>query len=592
MGTGAPQLENVPPDETCEEDSIKQTISGQWQTDSPGANTTLYYSQFLKMHDEPAAMSPDDIYPGTEVMEDGSDTHVIHNQNNLAGVVLVPQPSANADDPLNWSPLWKYTVVALQMAFLLTSVISALSVSPLAPVFQAQFNKDADAVALLTSVLVIVTGYTNLVLVPIAEVYGRRFVLIASSLTCVGGSLWQGAATSYGSFMGARVLIAVGMSVGESLMPMVISDVFFLHERGRLMGVYFFALFNSMCLGPLIAGTCDAHFGTWRTFYWILAALSGASTVATVLFHPETKYARQPLSEVASGTTASFQGSEAPSPNEKTSATAIEQQEAVAVAVDQHLGRGRPSRSQFRLWQPRDTSLSVAGTVSLHVVTPFRVLLFPIVLFGAWMFAAAASGVLALNYSQSMALTVAPYNFSNMQVGLSNLALVCGGSLGVLTAGPLSDWVAMALTRRNHGVREPEMRLLSMIPFVALSAVALVVVADGLDRHWPWEAVIIVGFGGTGLMTVSLSTISITYAVDCYKPVAGQIMVIATVVKNTFGFGMGYYIVDWIIEDGYTPLFMCELGLIVGPAVLGLVFFYFFGKRLRKLSRHSKVHTY
>ncbi|CAK7216214.1 hypothetical protein SEUCBS140593_002800 [Sporothrix eucalyptigena] len=544
-------------------------------------------------------MSYDEIYPGTEVMEDGNDTHVIHNQNNLAGVVLVPQPSPNADDPLNWSLLWKYTVVALQMTFLLTSVISALSVSPLTPVFQAQFDKNAEAIALLTGVLVIVTGYTNLVLVPLAEVYGRRFVLIASSLTCVGGSLWQGAANSYGSFMGARVLIAVGMSVGESLMPMVISDVFFLHERGRFMGIYFFALFNSMCLGPLIAGACDARFGTWRTFYWILSALSGASTVAIVLFHPETKYVRQSLSEVVSGTTASLQGSE--TPNEKTAATDIEQHEAIpssaasaaiAIAVDQHLGRGRPSRSQFRLWQPRDTSVSVVDTISLHVVTPFRVLLFPIVLFGAWMFAAAASGVLALNYSQSMALTVEPYNFSNMQVGLSNLALVCGGSLGVLTAGPLSDWVAMYLTRRNHGVREPEMRLLSMIPFVALSAVALVVVAVGLDRQWPWEAVIIVGFGGTGLMTVSLSTICITYAVDCYKPVAGQIMVIATVVKNTFGFGMGYYIVDWIIEDGYIPLFMCELGLIVGPAVLGLVFFYFFGKRLRKLSRHSKVHTY
>ncbi|CAK7219655.1 hypothetical protein SBRCBS47491_003920 [Sporothrix bragantina] len=548
----------------------------------------------------------EEIYPGTEVMEDGHDTHVFHKQNNLAGVVLVPQPSPNADDPLNWSPRWKYTVLVLQMTFILTSVISALSVSPLTPVFEAQFHKDAEAIALLTSALVIVTGYTNLVLVPVAEVFGRRCVLIASSLTCVGGSLWQGAAQSYGSFMGARVLIAVGMSIGESLMPMVISDIFFLHERGLYMGIYFFALFNSMCLGPLIAGACDARFGTWRTFYWIIAALSGASTVAIVLFHPETKYVRSSSSEASVEPCVSPQGRDSP-PTEKTTMD-IEQHEAVQsaslgngeendrdreqVKVDEHLGHGRPSKWQFRLIQARDKDSAILTTISLHVITPFRILMFPIVLFGSWMFAAAASGLLALNYSQSMALTVSPYNFSNMQVGLSNLALVCGGSLGMLTAGPLSDYVAMYLTRRNRGIREPEMRLWSMVPFIGLSVVAFVVVALGFERRWPWEAVLVVGFGGTGLMMVSLSTICITYAVDCYKPVAGQIMVIATVVKNTFGFGMGYYVTDWISSDGYIPLFMLELGLIVGPAVLGLVFFSLFGKRLRKLTRHSKVHTY
>jgi hypothetical protein len=40
-------------------------------------------------------------------------------------------------------------VVFIEVFFILTSVISALSVSPLTPVFEAQFNKDAKAIALL-----------------------------------------------------------------------------------------------------------------------------------------------------------------------------------------------------------------------------------------------------------------------------------------------------------------------------------------------------------------------------------------------------------------------------------------------------------
>jgi hypothetical protein len=45
----------------------------------------------------------------------------------------------------------------------------------------------------------------------------------------------------------------------------------------------------------------------------------------------------------------------------------------------------------------------------------------------------------------------------------------------------------------------------------------------------------VLGFGLVGLQVVSIPTIAISYAIDCYTPVAGQIMVISTVCKNTFG---------------------------------------------------------
>jgi hypothetical protein len=45
----------------------------------------------------------------------------------------------------------------------------------------------------------------------------------------------------------------------------------------------------------------------------------------------------------------------------------------------------------------------------------------------------------------------------------------------------------------------------------------------------------VLGFSFVGLQVVAIPTIAITYAIDCYEPVTGEIMVIATVVKNTFG---------------------------------------------------------
>lgn len=55
---------------------------------------------------------------------------------------------------------------------------------------------------------------------------------------------------------------------------------------------------------------------------------------------------------------------------------------------------------------------------------------------------------------------------------------------------------------------------------------------------------------------------------------------------------MGYYVTGWTAKAGYTPLFMTCLAIIVGPSLLGAILFSIFGKRLRKLTRNAKIHTY
>jgi hypothetical protein len=38
--------------------------------------------------------------------------------------------------------------------------------------------------------------------------------------------------------MGARVLAGLGAAANESIMTMVVADIFFLHERGAFVGLY------------------------------------------------------------------------------------------------------------------------------------------------------------------------------------------------------------------------------------------------------------------------------------------------------------------------------------------------------------------
>ena len=51
--------------------------------------------------------------------------------------------------------------------------------------------------------------------VPISTSFGRRPVLLASTLLCLGSAIWRAEAKTYSSFMGACVLNGIGSGPSE-----------------------------------------------------------------------------------------------------------------------------------------------------------------------------------------------------------------------------------------------------------------------------------------------------------------------------------------------------------------------------------------
>jgi hypothetical protein len=225
------------------------------------------------------------------------------------------------------------------------------------------------------------------------------------------------------------------------------------------------------------------------------------------------------------------------------------------------------------------------------IFSPLYVFLFPIIFWAGLNVAGPANLLLFWNLTESSVLSSPPYNWSPGAVGYSNFAFVVGGMLGLVTAGPFSDWVAKQMTKRNNGVREAEMRLLALIPYFITTVIGIVVGGLAYDRQWKWQLILVFGYGLTGLSATTVPTIAIAYAVDCYKPIAGEIMVVATVLKNTCGFAMSYWVPPLAARKGLFAPAMVEFALTVGPMLLGVPL-YFLGKRLRKLTRNSAVHRY
>lgn len=201
---------------------------------------------------------------------------------------------------------------------------------------------------------------------------------------------------------------------------------------------------------------------------------------------------------------------------EKMTSTHTEDREKNPTLAEDRLSvklSGKPNRRQLMPIVAWSSHEPILGAVTL----PFKLIRFPIVLWGALQFTCSASCFLMVNITQSQALGAPPYNFTPAVVGYCNLALFVGTSISLLTAGPLSDWISRRATTRNGGIREPEMRLPTLLPFSVLFIIGSVVLCVGFQYQWPWEAIVIIGFGLIGIQVAAISGISINYVVSLFK---------------------------------------------------------------------------
>lgn len=353
---------------------------------------------------------------------------------------------------------------------------------------------------------------------------------------------------------------------------------FFLHERGFWMGAYFTFYFSGAFLGPIMSGNIAARHG-WRSFFWLTVALASFVTVLLIFFFPETKWRRASVNHAG--------------PKEGKGETRVTEEQVDSEASSQDaaggavVGQGKPSKSQFSPLQKIDPNWW--KYIVRDITTPIIVFFNPIVFWAAMMLAGPADLLLLFNLTESLLFSSPAYGWNPSQVGYSNFAFFVGGVIGVLTAGPFSDWYARRATIKNNGIREAEMRLPALIPFVIVFIISHIVGAVGYQRAWPWQAIIVCGFGFSGLAVTSIPAISIAYAVDCYKPIAGEIMVVGTVMKNVLGFCLSYWIFHVAAEDGFVAVYMTQFAVDMLPVVL-TVPLYFYGKSLRRWTKNSDIH--
>ncbi|KAI1629310.1 major facilitator superfamily domain-containing protein [Exophiala viscosa] len=437
-------------------------------------------------------------------------TRQITKEDGTSDVVLVPQPSSDPNDPLNWSRGRKYwhMFVILFWCFIVNAAQVPTSfiawTSPAWATWVVDLNTTYTDLSNGEGILVFLCAFGCLVFQPYALKYGRRLpYVVASAFVLVGLAL--GLAMKSIAFFYAYTALS-GFGSG----PVV--DIMFLHQRGTWLGIYCLVLLVGNFLPPVAAGYIVDSQG-WQWCFKYLLVFMSLATLLLVFGAEETLYVRDREQELASEQTAEQQGS-----LETTAHHHIPTNHQKATYVQ-----------RMTLFRP-DTRVRIGFWA--FIISPFRLLLLPAIVWASVMLS-------LLTFMTSVVFTT-----QARALGLMYFAVIIGMVFGTVLGGPFSDWIVLHLSRRNGGIMEPEYRLWAYLPVSFWAAALLILYGDGASYGVHW-IVPCIGLTLIGLAMNAAAPVSMAYAFDCYNELSGETVQLTNFLRNAIGGAMTFVIQPW-----------------------------------------------
>jgi MFS family permease len=80
-------------------------------------------------------------------------------------------------------------------------------------------------------------GLANFFTIPLANAIGRRPVILISAALATLTLPWAAKSSNLSSHLAARCFQGLGTGAVESLVPLILQDMSFLHERNKFIGI-------------------------------------------------------------------------------------------------------------------------------------------------------------------------------------------------------------------------------------------------------------------------------------------------------------------------------------------------------------------
>ena len=106
-----------------------------------------------------------------------------------------------------------------------------------------------------------------------AQYFGKRPIFVTAITGFFACTIWSARTEGYRALVASRVLCAFFGACTEALPAAVVQDLFFLHERGKQMGIYEGMLQAGGIFGLVLAGFITDR--GWRWNLWVFTCLPG-----------------------------------------------------------------------------------------------------------------------------------------------------------------------------------------------------------------------------------------------------------------------------------------------------------------------------
>ncbi|KXJ87878.1 major facilitator superfamily domain-containing protein [Microdochium bolleyi] len=227
----------------------------------------------------------------TEDIPGTVDLNFSDGEETALGLALYPVPSQDPNDPLRWSQRKKYLLLFFVSAYSFMANSTLIGASVYVNFLAQLFGKTPNETSRLVTYPNLLFGFGSLLFVPLYHKIGRRPVMLLSLMIYAGGILGCALSNSYDVLLAFRIVHGFGSSVCEALPAQVVADVFFIHERGKALGWYTFALATGS-LGALAASYMLAAGLSYNLFFWLSFALAVLLLISTFFGFEETMYFR------------------------------------------------------------------------------------------------------------------------------------------------------------------------------------------------------------------------------------------------------------------------------------------------------------
>ncbi|KIW62485.1 hypothetical protein PV04_10658 [Phialophora macrospora] len=464
--------------------------------------------------------------------------------------VLVPQPSDDPADPLNW-PSWRKHALLLLVAwgafcgdFASTCGIAA------APVQAKEWAMNLVIANYPNNLSALMCGISGLLWMPLLNSWGRAPVLFWSTLLGFFFTLGCALSPTYEVYYGMRILQTVNASTGQTIGLAFIRDMFFFHEHARKIGIWYTIFIASPFCGPLFGNIMVAKLHNWPSVFWLTFGIIGLLLLAIVALADEPYYNRDISTERQPPRTAS---------------TRIFRILGVWQVENRH--------GYFPgVWQSYRRLLRVL----IKPIIPLTMVYYSAIYM--WNVGIVKSAAIIFGLPQSQG----GYGLSQLVLGLAFFTPVVGVFVGEAFGHWFNDWIADRYVRKHNGVFVPEARLTAPYVGAVLMIPGLVLLGQALEKHLNIAAVIM-GWGlySVGLMITSVATVA--YILDCYPSASGEVSALVNFARVALGFSVGYYQQEWGLKVGFDASFGTQAA-IVAAAFIVLALIQCFGGRIRVAS--------